>query len=593
DIAAYSFAVSLVSPAIYASHPQTAIAEIEKLSQPIRDEAYFHVVYGISHKMPFSEPFAENRDHKLHLKFQEIVDMCAIARKMEYDARLYDTIVYIVDAVSSHKSNFSRNQVTDIVRLLNIIIDECLPSKRRIRHAGFRLIAQGQVSRLTDTSANAIVRLLEETKSIPNESDRIYTSVLLSLAMPGSKSSKRKQLLKASLEAVESMPILHEKLSLYEHIAVSSEGIDDAVCKEAIQRAMMVAVGGHSGEYLGRQRRLVQLAYRLDPELAASLASLADDDPARVSSKIHLAQQLKQLRLEARISDLRGNATGVDEESIRYLAEASWSLLGKLNAGRAQPSHLDHAFKSVERAVNIPISESYPVFAWFLENANMRLEQSDQASTVLRAFFDSTLVSADLALQFVSTQMGTTISRSVAPLGRLGHGTATAILVRQGEREHGIEYISSWFKKHLGGYLKVCDPYFGPSDVEMLKLVLEVNPEAQVQILTSPARNSGDASALKIDYRTYWRDNCLSQDPPDTDVMVVSLLDIHDRWWITENGGLKFGTSFNSLGMQKSSDITIMSSDEIEEHEREIDDYLSRRKRSNSGKKLTYDVFTM
>ena len=66
----------------------------------------------------------------------------------------------------------------------------------------------------------------------------------------------------------------------------------------------------------------------------------------------------------------------------------------------------------------------------------------------------------------------------------------------------------------------------------------------------------------------------------------------HDRWWLSKGGGLRIGTSFNSLGKTQDSSITRISGSEAEFLEIDVDQYLIYKKREYNSERLRYLSFT-
>ncbi|MBI1924587.1 hypothetical protein HYR99_10080 [Candidatus Poribacteria bacterium] len=133
-----------------------------------------------------------------------------------------------------------------------------------------------------------------------------------------------------------------------------------------------------------------------------------------------------------------------------------------------------------------------------------------------------------------------------------------------------------------------------------MQILRSINPACKVFILTSKKQQDQDQLTQPWDeaFRTHWRVHVSDQDPPDTDIAIVGTessgdLPIHDRWWLTHRGGIRIGTSFNSLGITKSSEITILSPEEAEQREKEVNQYLHREKREHNREKLRYISFTL
>jgi hypothetical protein len=81
------------------------------------------------------------------------------------------------------------------------------------------------------------------------------------------------------------------------------------------------------------------------------------------------------------------------------------------------------------------------------------------------------------------------------------------------------------------------------------------------------------------------------QIPPKAEIAVIGgekrgMSPIHDRWLISGKAGLRFGTSFNSLGLSRESDISELSSADVEERRLSMEKYLNRELREHKGEKL-------
>jgi hypothetical protein len=172
-------------------------------------------------------------------------------------------------------------------------------------------------------------------------------------------------------------------------------------------------------------------------------------------------------------------------------------------------------------------------------------------------------------------------------------------LIRSKERDRGVAYIRQWMEESLDEYLKICDPYFGPDDLDAVVLMRSIVPQCRVFIVTSKKNQDslGILSHCSSAYHNSWVRLC-AQDPPETDIIVVGTrntgeLPIHDRWWITKGSGLRMGTSFKSLGSGKDSELSLISPGEAARLERQLDEYISHLKREHQGERLLYTHFTL
>jgi hypothetical protein len=66
---------------------------------------------------------------------------------------------------------------------------------------------------------------------------------------------------------------------------------------------------------------------------------------------------------------------------------------------------------------------------------------------------------------------------------------------------------------------------------------------------------------------------------------------IHDRWWCAGASALEFGTSFNGVGISKSSKISIMSPEESKQAGAKLTANAGMGIRFVDGKRVIYDSF--
>jgi hypothetical protein len=64
---------------------------------------------------------------------------------------------------------------------------------------------------------------------------------------------------------------------------------------------------------------------------------------------------------------------------------------------------------------------------------------------------------------------------------------------------------------------------------------------------------------------------------------------IHDRWILGSTGGLRLGTSFNSMGIGKLSEISTLTTDEFDAIAAELERFI-RRERVIDGFKVEYQA---
>jgi hypothetical protein len=87
-------------------------------------------------------------------------------------------------------------------------------------------------------------------------------------------------------------------------------------------------------------------------------------------------------------------------------------------------------------------------------------------------------------------------------------------------------------------------------------------------------------------------------DPPSTEFAVVGCgpegkHPIHDRWIVAENSGLRVGSSLNSIGLTRTSDLSEIGSSDILDKWQEINIYFDRPPKLIAGEKVVCIYFTL
>lgn len=368
------------------------------------------------------------------------------------------------------------------------------------QHEGLKIAAQAQVCRIRQANAQAWESLIRAAQAIPNLADQAYVLSLNASAMQTREASRRKQLLETAKALIEQIPITLDKVERYQSFASRIQEIEPTLCKECLQLSMKATVGNESRDMHATRRQIIDLAYHVDQRFAESLVEMVDDDPART----RLKKRLEVLKLKKQMLTQMGSLSDLQVSAASAYAEAAWLLLGALHAGRIDTLHHEQIRLLLPIAANLSIQESYPIFAWFIENAKKRLAYRDEARRYLRPFYDAMLIATELSAKMAVR------SRKELQQGKdraIKAANGTSHLVRSGERERALQFLKRWFENKVRDYLKICDPSFGLEDLEVLQLLRSVNPNCQVQILTSRRyqEDSGVAQPWGEAYSAYWR----------------------------------------------------------------------------------------
>ncbi len=480
---------------------------------------------------------------------------------MERDSLIYSVIERIADGLTDRRrrQRYSEQQKLEIARKLEGIIALKLPAKNYIQHDGFKIIASVQLARIRGLKGIDWVALIASARKLPNKTDVLYVLTVIATAMPNREAVRRAQLLAECVSGCDMLPCVVDRIDLYETIAHECWGVDSSTSRKVLELAMKLPLQQYGEEVQGQQRRIIDFANKLDPELATSMASLLDDDPARSPNQRKAREQLESFEFRQKLMDSKVDVNDLPEEELSDLPEASWRLLASLNADRVATVDNGRVRAILRKGSDSSLSEAYPILSWAIANNRSRYSATDQASTLVASAFHSAVECARLALRVAAHRVE---RNRVLKKAIISTAIQDSIIVGVGHREEGKAFLQAWLAKEPYQYLKICDPYFGPDDLEVLKIILAVQPNMIVQILTSYKHQKQVMRSASFDstYHEAWRMIVSDQSPPDTEIFIVGTqttgaLPIHDRWWITDKAGIRLGSSYNSLGLTQDSEI--------------------------------------
>lgn len=588
-----------VAPALFCAHEATALEQISVLPAAERDSAYSQICDYILTKHLPTDPHDTSTGRGYDVSYEDVVDICRVIKLMDLDSLIYHYVRCIADSVGARQvqARFNRQQLADIADRLEEVIESTLPRNRHIKHQGYKIAALAQIGRIRRLKTEDWLKLINAALALPNLADRALVLCMTATAMPKREYTRSREIVKEALQIVGQIPATLDRIVRYEEIASMVAEVDSSLSKECLRMALQFAVETDRPELYPVQRRIIDLAYRLDERFAASLASMADDDPVKARTRDNLSRRLKTQELRRRLADGQVSSQHVTSVEREILPQSAWILLGSLHANRIATVPVNQTREAVQIAAYLPISQSYPILAWVVENANKRHAKTDQVTTHIRPLFEAMLLGTELAGR-MAARSSTRARQAMLYASKLSAGDST--LIKAGQRENALAFITKWFEDDVRSYIKICDPFFGPEDIDVLQMLYCVKPDCNVKILTSRKHHSQSQVTPPYEdaYRTHWRLKVSDQDPPDTEIVIVGTSGtgespIHDRWWLTQGGGLRLGTSYNSLGLGRDSEISFLTAEEAEAREAEVDRYLQRVEKEHKGEKLLYSLFTL
>ncbi len=567
--------------------------ETEKQHSSVADRALFSVARVIAEKTPPSEPCHEVREPALRLTYDELVTLCEIAARIEADVLVFRVSEMVGEALVSdrHEEKYTREQRTDLVSRLRTIARSKFPATRFVSHEGYAVVLEAKILQAErEKSGTPWSSLVARARALPNTADQAFVLGYVADAMPTRLDGLKRETISAARDAIQELGSLYDRVERSRTLAIIVSRSDPELARTLLRTAMESSTRVTTGDVHSIQRSIVDLAHKIDPAFAAMLAEIVDDDPARRRSRSLLANDLRILEARSKILDPRA-----DEVAAKDLPEFAWDALGALNAGRLSCAPLDRIRREVARVVRMPLSEAYPVLLWALANLRTQYGKTKMAESLLRPAFDSTIVGSRIAVRLAELSLARTSAtkETLPPKSTDGH-----LVVKDGDRVAAFRYIEDWLRRVAPRNLVVVDPYFGPDDLEIVKLVQEASPLCESYVLFGVEGTNGVTEPVAAAFRSHWRIRLSAADPPQTVLVLVrtearGLFPLHDRWILGTGCGLRLGTSLKSLGRRKTSEISLLEQAEAEHLQGLVQGYVRQSIRDFRGERIIYDAFTL
>lgn len=575
DRSGYYESVSSVAVALYCGHPTSTLQMIDGLPEDHIDEALSEICkYLTELRNPF-EGYGHSFKVNGRLNYELFTDVILVIDKMRSDSSLCWAIESVVEGFDPKrfKQICNKNQIADVISKLKVMADSKLPNCNYIKHEGYKIIVESLILKLGSESTGWD-ELLMRARQIPNYADSCLVLMIVAKNMPKKIKDTAVNVMKEAFLMIPSIPFIEDRLHHFENLAQMSSELDKELSKDIVKLAWRETIPQGSYDMPNARKRLIDFAHRLDEEFASSLASELNVDQGRELARREANERIEVLKLRENIADADTKEGGAsDEESC---VEVARMLLEGLNTGRGTTMHLSKTRRFIEVAANLHMDRAYFIQSWVVENAVRRFKDSGNVNVTIRPLFDASVMASDLAYRIAARK------RAVADKGikRARASEFQSGLIRPGDRERALEEIRSWAQNAKGSIL-ISDPFFGLEELQLIKTLRDANQEIAIHVVTSRKHQNDTLvdQPWEESYQSYWRLRVADIDPGDVKISVVGREStgehpIHDRWCLCEGSGLRIGTSFNSIGILKCSEISRISEADAVEMRREIMDLV-------------------
>lgn len=582
------------APLLYLNHPAATTQFINEISDTsLQDQARRNVCEVILRKAPLSEPIRESEVGEYDLDQNDVAALLEVLRAMKDDSHIF----VIVRAVSSslvakkNESRIRRTSVRDYLNSLQEIVNTKLPDQENIKHDGYKIAATahifGATAKLGSTITNAQWKsLFDQAAAISNVADRVVVmSMVVSCAkgratiFPNWFSDLKRDL--------THIPTNLDRIDRHQWLAEILEPFDKSHASVLVQDGIALTRQSDDEDSVSeKQKKMLDLAYSINPDLVDKLIDNADNDKASTLRKEEYAKRKRLMEIQKSIAN-NPDDPELSKLSPDEIAELCFKNLGALNAHRIPSKPPEEFDKLSSIASGISMLTAYPMWSWLVQNAIRKGGGNSRGDIFVRQLFEASCNAGELVLALIGKTKSTFDTSSVLRDG----------LVKPGDRQAVLEKIGAWAKENDGKEVRISDPFFGADDLEVIYRISESAPSASISVLTSKkyVREKVSASSPEEAFHAAWVER-YDVDPPDVTIGVVGLGSdgahpIHDRWIVTAESGLRLGTSANSIGYLRMSEISDMDGAASRSKYDVIGEILRRDLRVWKGERVQLSTF--
>lgn len=582
---------------IHYHNSELAIEYLNLLSEFNKENACLRISdFYINHKNPFEYYDGEFNSSKT--SYDDLFKAIKLLNELNTDNLLYIQITDITKAISNSNS-ISRQQKSELKNRIKEIAQAKLPDQKNIKHEGYKILVEVQLQLIDRDNSQSWDSFIQQANGINNTSDRLFVKGNLLEELPFAKITNGKDLKKILVQDIfsdlEALTSHYEFVEKVVYLSKMMYEITRTKWQEVVNKAFDISFEFEEGiERYDYQKDILDTMYRIDENFAKTLINTSKSNKSENNNKL-LKDYYETLELSKKIKNNQ-SLEDLKKESYRNIISAIARAQGSLNSGKITTKRISDVAKYLEIGKNLPLSECFPVFEYFLSNsANLKLNKNQKSEMIdIQRDTYEYMIKALKLIEILSFKRKA--EHSINKKVLIDKDFIENLAVKPNSREEAINFIREWILEEAEDFIIIADPYLKKQDVEILKFIIESKKEMDISFLGCENAISYD---IQDQYLKYW-DKISHEDPPFSKFIFCwipedqSKKPIHDRWIISKNGGLRLGTSYNGLGVSRESEISIMKPNEaLNILENTLVGYIENKTRFINNQKLKYFSFTL
>lgn len=505
---------------------------------------------------------------------------CAALEQIKEDASIYLGIRVITRSLE----HSVRQRKLDIVNAFDILLrieayaNQSLPDRNNIEHPGYKIVSLARINGARSTiyrdskrkgpfNMSSIKDKWQELEKsakedVENSADRIYVITILAEELYAWDSARAELLLRSISEEIKGIPSILDRSDRMNYIA-KTWGMWGEIRQAEFFYSQSIELAKELDSWSQDQKleHIVQAAYQISPDFADKLVERLDSRfpekvlrPFRFSlTSLKYSNDLGQL-----LSDSKDNQSKMQGLLLKSSVNRMFTEL--VNENGLLPTSeevLDLIYQSSFYEPHI----ANDVLKWALECENR--QERHQKSALFNVFLQASVFIHQLA-KWISPVARMGVSESIF---EMLPGLSSNVMVFQiGQRRKAENWVKDWIMRNADEYIKICDPYFGPSELAFLS---DVHRGIKILIITTTEKFAADdPEKIQQELRQAWRKFGKGNIPAIALMVVPAKLEktFHDRAIVTRGSGLNVGPSLNGLGneIQRITELDASEAKELE-----------------------------
>ncbi|MFS2190455.1 hypothetical protein ACCC92_27535, partial [Mucilaginibacter sp. Mucisp84] len=384
--------------AIHMAQPATLNLFIKGLNVEEREAIIPSVFVVLLSNCHESDPF-DNLQGATHFSYQNAIDYINLLNYLESDEVFYHYLRNFTKIVRLNPNIFTRIQKGELFQKLEELINKKLPNKKSgVAHEGYLISAIACLQHLNIGGQDKITLKLAEMEAkvphIKSTADRAI--VYLNLAVECENNKKKKvDYLKKAFDEIDQVLSVKERTSMYEVALDLCSKTSTDLFNSYLKVFEKDIYNLDENDQYPTFKRLIDLAYRYDKNIAQRIINNLDTDPAKKKMAEPATNHFEKLDLEKNAQSDYGQIGKMKER--REKSNFAWRLLSQLNSDKRKARDVLDTVSFLHSASTMPFFFSIPLYEFFIEN----IIKGDDKENLLFSFYESANSNAKLCYNLI------------------------------------------------------------------------------------------------------------------------------------------------------------------------------------------------